>query len=584
MTVRIALMLLFATLLACNTNKKKTVAQTQPPALTLNVLERTKEKPGFIPANTMTRLAADTEAFFPASEYLCDLSMLDFPADKPPHRQKNVQIISPDKFTSWQDAGINDPNIRYFLITPGDYTAWDKLESTASGTATQKRIIRYYDPTAADPYHPPHPVILADQKGKEVIVESIRLIGASHWVFHGLTIRGRGNAKKGLVGGHTSQIGFGADHNIVNFCLFEEFLGVGAMRIFQANYNCIQNCVIRNPAEGLGVDMGGVGVSAYHNEIARGNRIVNNEMINLTDGVGLIRNVNREGILEKSQMGEVPGTIIENNDIYLDPSRYTYKNGEEWGCAENGLDFKEGTTSTDPKDRILVLNNRIWGFRFTDQTCGGSGSVGAGIVVHRNAKNYIIKGNIIFDVPQGISISGPNKKKYPDELAENIALLNNLFFDIKNTHPDNFNSGLALRLTANVDVYYNTIKSARQLVYLKGNKAINRFQCNTFIDIEESTPYEENRKSFSSLNAWYGYPDEREIYASQGGTNVYGKEAADAQLDDFTFYVKRWTGPQPITVENVVPTANRPGPSIINKDEDCHCGPGGEGGRWWTRQ
>ena len=590
-SLRMFLCLSLVILAGCKTKQNgtadsPTTAINTPAPIRSSLVPRDKGTPGFNPHEyNMVRWPLDKEAYFPESKYLRDVSMLDFPADKPPHKQKGVKIIRPGECSSWKDCGLDDPNIHYFLITPGDYTDFGKLELSTSGTAKQKRIIRYYNPKLSDPYNPPHPVKFSRKADMEVRIESIRMVGTSHWVFHGLTFRGKGRAKKGLVGGYTSQIGFGSNHNIINYCLFEEFLGVGAMRIFQSDYNTVQNCVVRNPVRGPGVgaDMGGIGVSAYHNEKARGNRIVNNEIYNVTDCVGLVRNVAKNGDYSRSQMGEVPGTIIENNDFYIEKSLYRIHDGQEWACAENGLDFKEGTKSTDPKDRVRVLNNRIWGYRPTDQSCGGSGSSGAGVTIHRNASNMILRGNIIYDVPQGISVSAPNKKKYPDEKAENIALVNNLFYDIKDPMPGNFNSGLALKLTIDTDVYYNTVVGARQLVFLKEKKAKTRFQCNTFIDIEEAHAYERNNQSWVSMNAWYNYPDREKIYSHRGKSNTFGNSASAAELDDFTFYVKRWTGPEKVVLKNVIPSKNKKGPNVAGED-GCHCARGGDGGRWWAKE
>ena len=531
----IFLLLCLGFLVSCN--RKQNNASTTGDVEMLS--QRDNGTPGFIPVRT-----ASQKSLFPPSKYEASVDMLEFQKGKEPHKDRNVKIIYPDKgCSSWQECGLNDPNISYFLLTPGDYTDWGSLQLTASGTANKRRIIRYYNPKAANPYNPGHPVSFAGQKGMEVQLENFRLDGGDYWVLHGLTFRGKGFSKKGYTGGLPNTIKHGADHNIINYCLVEKVLGAIAVRLFSSSFNHIQNCVVRDKIRGPGVDMGGIGVSAGYQQESRGNCIVNNEIYNMTDGSGTVRNVNRKGILEKSQIGECPGTVIENNDIYITPDLYVQKGDEMWACAEDGLDIKQGTTSDDPKDRFRIINNRMWGFRPTDRSCGGSGSTGAGIVIHRDARNLLIEGNIIFDVAQGVTVFGVNKK-YPDERVENVAIINNLFYDIVSAC-DAPTCGQAMRLAVGVDAYYNTVANARQLLFVKENRTENRFQCNTFINIEEAYAWERNGRSWSNLNAWYNYPDAKRIYAHQGNSNIIEDKA---ELEDLEFYVKRWTGPEKIVL------------------------------------
>lgn len=548
---------------------KKTGVQTSSSAPVV----RDQYTTGFLP-----RTAGNSP--FPQSQYEADLSeVLDFPDNKPPHKQPRTRIVEPGKFQSWQEVGLNDANFDVFLITPGDYTSLGRLDITLSGTASKRRVVRYYNPKAADPYNPPHPVRMAGKPDQEVVLEAIRLESASYWVFHGLTFRGKGVDKKGFVGGMITQIAHGADHNVINYCLFEKFLAIAAIRIYNASYNTIQNSVVRDKGGVVGVDMGGIGISATEGKESRGNRIVNNEIYNVTDAVGLIYNVARDGDEERSQTGSVPATILENNDFYITEDLYRQKGNEEWACAENAIDLKSGTKSTLPADRIRIVNNRMWGFRPTDQSCGGSGSPGTGIVFHRNASNILIQDNIFLNMAQGISVFGVNPK-YPEEKVENVAIINNLFYDIKQTTEIDV-TGDVFRFSTGVDAYYNTICRAPRLMFVKEKTTTNRFQCNTIIDVKEATPWKKNRQSYANLNAWYGYPDRDSIYSFQGRQNTFGASAAEAGLEDYSFYVRRWTGPERVTLKGVVPGKSGKRPQI--KPEDgCHCGPGGEGGRWWV--
>ncbi len=490
-------------------------------------------------------------AWFPRSVYGSELPMLNFPEGKPPHTLGYVRVISPESASSWEEAGINDARWNYFLIMPGDYRAWGPLVLRRSGSARARRILRYYNPSLRTPYTPPHPVKMAGDVEREVLLESFEMQGADYWVLHGLTFRGKASKKRGLQGGLTSKIKPGSDYNIIDFCLFEQFLGLAAIRILQANHNLIQRCVFRDKVEGLGVDMGGIVISAREGQEARGNLIVGNEFYNLSDAVGLLYNVPRKGNpAANAQTGSVPATVIENNDIYIEPRLYRQKSDGEWACAEDGLDIKVGTKSARPEDRIRILNNRIWGFRPTDQSCGGSGSTGVGILLHRQASNILIKGNIIFNTAQGIVVFGDNPKK-PGEKVENIAIENNLIYDIRHS-VQREQIGLALKLIAPCEVQYNTVCKAEELLFVHPRQSRHRIRYNVFKDIRK--PVGELRLPADMLceeNLWMNVPDPGNLHGSNKNDRVL-TERDNSSWSDYVIYCRRWTGPEKMIFKDVL--------------------------------
>lgn len=543
------------------------------------VLQRSTAKPA---ASTTPKEAAMADVRFPQSKYLHPLRELDINAAKPPHTSPKARILKPGAYASWEAAGINDPAIEQFLLTPGDYTGWGALRPTRSGKDKAPVILRYYDPGAAMPYHPEHPVKLK-ARGKEAIIEGIRFDNINYWTIHGISFRGKSADKRGVVGGAMNRLSE-ANYIVIDYCLIED-VSRGAIRMANTSYCHIQNNVFRQNNLDLNGDGGAVGITASRDREARNNRIVNNEIINFNDGVGLPREGARNRETKDPEMdmvGDCPGTVFENNDIYITDALYV-KNAEGvFSCAENAMDLKNGTKSLVPEDRVKIISNRMWGFRPSDPNCGPSGSAGPAITLHRNASNIIMRDNIIFDVPIVLTVVG-HDRKFPDESMENIAFINNLCFDIKKTTPYPY-GGSAFVLATGIDAYYNTIVNSRQAVYISNDKAINRFQCNTFVNIETAEAFpDQAKRSWSDLNAWYQAPEKNRLYSPNGQRITTGKTVKEADLDEFVFYIKRWTGPERRTVPNAIPSTTKKGPKVPVAS-DCHCAKGGEGGRWWAKE
>ncbi len=519
---------------------------------------------------------------FPQSRYLYPLTELNINAAKPPHMSSKSRVVNPRDFDSWKAAGIDDPAVSQILMTPGDYTAWGVLSPSRSGMERSPVILRYYDPNSVLPYHPDHPVRLKE-KNKEVIIEGLRFDNIQYWIVHGLSFRGKTLDKRGAMGGVMNKI-FNSKNIVIDYCLIEDVIR-GAFRIVNTSYSHIQNCVFRQNNPQLNGDGGAVGIQASRNNESRNVCVVNNEVINFNDGFGLPREGarNRETKDPETDMvGDCPGTVFENNDIYITELLYTKSGGITFACAENAFDLKNGTKSHIPADKIRIIGNRMWGFRQSDPSCGPSGSAGPAITLHRHASNVLIKDNIIFDAPIALSVLGQDRK-FPEERMENLAFVNNLCFDI-NKMSDYPYSGAALLLATGIDAFNNTILNSHYAVYISNRKAVNYFQCNTFINTEIAESFSDiSQNSRSDQNAWYQYPDSKRIYSPNGTRNTIGSSAKDADLDDFIFYIKRWTGPEKKMVPNAVPSASKKGPKVPTSP-DCHCGEGGDGGRWWAKE
>jgi len=478
---------------------------------------------------------------FADSKYRRDLSILDFPANQAPHTRKDALVVTPNlPYKGWGQCIRKNPSVRYFLITPGDYRKWGDLKPSVSGTAKQPYVFRYYDPRAAQPYKAPHPV-KRKSTGREALLERFHFHEVSHWVLHGLTFRGQSMEKGGKRGGWYNAFFHESNNNTLDFCLIEQVIKANGVRIFNSSNNTIQRCVIRDKIEGFKGDNIGVTVYASKDRNARNNRIVDNEIYDVTDGVHLVYQVK-----SAPKTGEVPGTIIDNNDLYITRKLYRQKNGEELSCAEDGIDIKVGTNSTRPEDKVLVSNNRIWGFRTTDKACGGGGH-GAGIAIHRNAKNILIENNVIFDVSRGISIARGHHT-YKNERVENIEIRNNILYDIQETASG---AGFALVVGADIIIESNTIKNTRKYLQMPSKK-FAKFRKNLILESQQGLLQTRNLNCVVEDNLWLVKKVIPEASFTVGRANTVSSFARQSNLRDYTFGVKRWTRPVQKTIPKIL--------------------------------
>lgn len=505
---------------------------------------------------------------FPVSDYECSVSALDeLRKYKKIAEYAGVKIININErggCKNWKDCGINDKKYHHFLIMPGDYRAWGMLQLRTSGTEAHPRIIAYYNPTQQDALEPQLPVHTPLNPKAHVILEAFEIVQKDYWILNGLTFSGNSDKTiRGKKGGRHSRFALHAKHNIINRCLFENGYRDCLIRISFSDYNCIQNSIVRNM---IGGDQVGILVKGEQDR-AVGNRIVNNEIYDCNDGIQLTYSKSY------GTKGFASGTIIENNDIYLTPQSYS-KTKKGFACAENAIDIKIGGESNSPDQVVQILKNRMWGFRPTDISCGGSGGSGGIIGAHIKANNIIFKDNVIFDGPEGLAVGNqnlPNTK---------IAIINNIFFNIRKFDKSR-NFALAIRAGVTTDIYYNTIKGAEQSLRI-GEKTIGRAQCNTIIGIPQIFRWEKSRKNWSALNAWYGCKiEDRGPYSHDPRLNVVENRADQSKFGDFTFYRKRWTKPEKVIVKNVFPNNSNQIGRVSSSSN--HCGEGGEGNRWWLR-
>lgn len=430
--------------------------------------------------------------------------------------------LTPDSYKSWEACLRNNKNIDVFILSPGDYTTWGIITPIVSGTAQDPKTItsEYFLHQESQDYKN-HPYHLFKTK-KQVVVEAFNFVALKHWNLKGLIIHGNSNTQEGSTGGYPNAIRDAAAYNTIDYCYFLDICRGAGIRLLNADFNTIQNCVFEQTDHNITGDNIAIQLSAHTNKRCYGNRILNNEIKNWNDGVAVSRHTS-EKHPQFNQTGSCGGTIIENNDIYITESLYIRNAQGTYACAENAIDNKQGTKSTKIEDKIYIRKNRMWGFRYSNPECGPSGSAGAAIVLHRDASNTIVENNIIFDCPVGIMVSKP-APQFKNELVENIDIRNNIFYDIKDLSEFEYDA-IALYLGRGANIHNNLIVNTEQAIKYRNPKNKNDFDSNVMIN---------SSKRYAIVDPRF----EKNKNSAYLTINKAKKEEV------FSFYIKQWTAPE----------------------------------------
>jgi len=109
-----------------------------------------------------------------------------------------------------------------------------------------------------------------------------------------------------------------------------------------------------------------------------------------------------------------------------------------------------------------------------------------------------------------------------------------------------------------------------------------RIQCNTIIEASEGQVWQEDRP-WSAFNAWYDSNiDPDGVYSHMPEYNIVDNDAVRDSFGDFTFYIQRWTEPEKVTFRGLF--AENGSQIAMVASPDIHCGPEGDGKRWWALQ
>ncbi len=349
-------------------------------------------------------------------------------------------VINKQSYQDWSQIQFGQSGIRSYYIEPDDYRAWGVLRLSGIKEGEIRILARTKDGSAIIPNYE---LGVRDSVGG-VIIEAVDISNCTDVVLQGVTISGMSHrTAEGEVWGAPNFIrNYSKDITLVH-CLLERVYHRNVLSIQFSDRCRIYSCVIRDARRIPGADNVGIAISGQR-EDAIFNEVHSCEIYDCTDGIQLVYSP-RYGM-----RGDLSGTRIYNNDIYVTDRYQVRGKFGRMSCAENAIDVKIGAYTKAAKNVVRIENNRIWGFFNNDRTCGGSGGWGSGIVLHQKANNIVVRNNIIFDCSNGINTSLGSVEE------PNILVENNIIWRIKrNSIYDKEAygiSGLGLRMRGNVIV------------------------------------------------------------------------------------------------------------------------------------
>lgn len=287
-------------------------------------------------------------------------------------------------------------------------------------------------------------------------------VGGDYWRFHRISFEGSG------VSARLFQFLEESNFNVTNRILAENS---GASKIvgYRGDDWVLQNSVVRNTEKAPGADRHCVSTSS---DTHRG-FLVNNE---LYDCAG--------DSFQTNAAADCQDCVLENNDLYQTTAMYCDSDGTpnvngDFSAGEEALDLKRlGNAAATP---MIITQNRIWGIRSTDNSCGSTGSAGEGIVIHDsvNTTYGLIQNNIIIDSARGITI--------PNIDPSFVSVVGNILYHIDPPNTQNtfaFQSGKG----DNFEFYLNTVidvpPGPSTEAWFDHGGSNHDIRCNVIIDAE----------------------------------------------------------------------------------------------------
>jgi len=344
--------------------------------------------------------------------YLEPVEIPEYDPNDPSH------CLIPDDY-EWSEATLNSEACRHFYVRPGDYLNVGAVNITVSGTADERRTISLYN---GNDKHP------GKLDRSELAQFQLFFDNASYWTV---------DRQAQLSGGRAVVLCNGSSHDVVNR-MYTSGIGTSVFICHESNANTIQQCRFEDMSlQARKHDV--MCILMQHNPSGsprdyveiKDTKIIENEIVNQNDGLHVARNYSQSDP-DVKQTGNMEGTIIDGNKIWVTPDIYVDTDGTPNPdgvrmYAENALDIKIG--SSNPNKPMVISNNVFWGYRPACTTDSYLGSNGIALGTHFGVDNILVTGNVIFDSYGGFG-SG-DRRDAPYALQTSV-VRDNLFVDCSN--------------------------------------------------------------------------------------------------------------------------------------------------------
>lgn len=382
--------------------------------------------------------------------------------------------------TPWSSINWSNNTI---CIEAGNHTGKGTLIiPNTPGSASNYKVLRYYrtSDNNDDPWN---------QGGNQAIISALQISASDFWLIHRLTFSTRSDNVTSILFENDvtntiiSRVLIEGSNGTVDVCRHgTNTVGGGSDRI------TIQNSVVRNL---LRCTTGSpVGVSF---ESGTNNRIVNNEIYNWSEHEVQIGN-NSEPLM--------PGTIVENNDIYKNSAIYNVS-----GDSCGGWLISLKAYSTVGSSPVQVLHNRLYGVRPQASSCGTPDSghaIGANAGNGLNHEFNLIQDNIFIDNFQGVG--------YFNFILRRESIVGNIFYDTGPRGSLSYSHVVSLYSASDIEIYLNTIVLARRGTgdgvlgeWSTGHTGFD-IRCNVFLDSDQSSSIVPASSSIMDYNVFYATP------------------------------------------------------------------------------
>lgn len=345
-------------------------------------------------------------------------------------------------------------------LAAGDHTSKGALTipQSANGSSGRHKVLRYYraGDTNDEPWR---------QSGANQAKVARLVVQGDYWLIHRITFPPQN-------GSQPSRVQFFATGSndvrdiIINRVLIEgngagsHYYGIETNGDHSWNYQglAIQNSVLRKVGP-YSKSWEAVGISLHVGETWRNSRyyIVNNEIYDW---------VSHPIQIGRNELPVIPDIVIENNDLYVTSALHR---PDGRAASESPISVKVSGTASNP---TKIIQNRIWGARWTDTGICCTGESGQAITTYASLSYLLVQNNII-----GESHSG----SYPTNKSSWVG---NIFYSIKKYYDCGqpwCNSHVLQWGGNSVEVYLNSVIDNPSYSFSITQQGDADIRCNAFV-------------------------------------------------------------------------------------------------------